>query len=295
MANSYTLKLGADTQTEVRAFFKDKGFEFHEAPHAFWNARGPQCNATFYRSGKLLLQGKEADTYRGLLGDDTPAARPFHQGLSLQPKPPPQTWIGTDEAGKGDYLGPLVVAGVLLKREHLEILHTLGVDDSKALSDHRLPEMVRAIEALGPSEVLVLSPPRYNEMYASMGNLNRMLAWAHAKVIESLAAQGDADWIIVDQFEKRGAVSRRVAAAGISLPITERPKGESDPAVAAASVLARAAFLRVLKSLGRRHGVTLRPGAGPPTLASARAFVQAHGREALNEVAKLHFATTGQL
>ena len=295
MANSYTLKLGAAAQAEVRGFFQDKGFEFHEAPHAFWNARGPECNATFYRSGKLLLQGKEADVYRGLLGDETPGARPFHAGLILQPKPAPRTWIGTDEAGKGDYLGPLVVAGVLLKREHLEILHTLGVDDSKALSDHRLPEMVRAIEALGPSEVLVLSPARYNDMYASMGNLNRMLAWAHAKVIESLAGQGEAEWIIVDQFEKRGAVSRRVAAAGISLPITERPKGESDPAVAAASVLARAAFLRVLKSLSRRYQVELRPGAGGPTLASARAFVKAHGRDGLKDVAKLHFASTDQL
>ncbi|MHC4838568.1 MAG: DUF3378 domain-containing protein, partial [Planctomycetota bacterium] len=130
---SFTLKLPPARQDELRGFFLEHGFESRDAPHAFWQMRGPGCNATFYTSGKLLIQGKEADAWRGLLGDEHPEARPFQRALSKHPNPPPKVWIGTDEAGKGDYFGPLVVAGVALPRDRLEILQTLGVDDSKSL------------------------------------------------------------------------------------------------------------------------------------------------------------------
>ena len=117
---SFTIKLAPIEAPATRAFFAEHGFEFRDAPHAFWQARGPGCNATFYMSGKLLLQGKEADVYRGLLGDESPDARPYHQALKLQPKPAPAAWIGTDETGKGDYFGPLVVAGVICEFREIQ-------------------------------------------------------------------------------------------------------------------------------------------------------------------------------
>jgi len=296
MASTYTLKIPASEAPGIKAFFVEHGFEMAEAPHAFFNARGPDCNATFYTSGKLLLQGKEADVWRGLLGDLTPDARPYHRALRQHPQPPPAAWIGTDEAGKGDYFGPLVVAGVVVQRGHLELLHTLGVDDSKALADSRLPEMEQAILALGPTEVIVISPVKYNELHTRMGNLNRLMAWAHGRVIETLLERApNADWVLIDRFAEEDVIRRGLGDRGRATRVAMRPKAEEDPAVAAASILARAAYLRGLHSLSRRVGVKLHPGAGPPTLASARAFVAEHGKAALGEVAKVHFATTEQI
>lgn len=293
---SFTLKLDPIEASGIRAFFLEHDFEIQDAPYAFFSAKGVDCIATFYTSGKLLVQGKEADVWRGLLGDLIPDARPYHRALSQHPRPAPAVWIGTDEAGKGDYFGPLVVAGVALRREHLEILQTLGVDDSKALADSRLPEMEQAILALGPSEVLVMSPTKYNELHTRMGNLNKLLAWAHGRVIESLLEKApEASWVLIDRFADEAVIRRGLGERGRGVQVSMRPKAEEDPAVAAASILARCAYLRNLHSLSRRVGVKLHPGAGPPTLASAREFVATHGKAALGDVAKVHFVTTEQI
>lgn len=233
--------------------------------------------------------------WRHLVADAVPEARPYAAALALHPQPLPVEWIGTDEAGKGDYFGPLVVAGVSLRRESVEILATLGVEDSKTLSDQRLPEMVEAIRALGQTEELVISPAKYNELYGKMGNLNRLLSWAHGKVIENLLGRGAAEWVLVDKFVEDATFRRSLGERGRAIPLTLRTKAEADPAVAAASVLARAAYLRGLASLGRRFGATLPAGAGPPVLAAGRRLVASHGPAVLGEVGKLHFATTAQI
>ena len=297
MSHTFTLLLPGDEAPRLRRFFNEHGFELRDAPHAFWQARGPGCNATFYCSGKLVLQGKEADVYRGLLGDETPDARPFHRALGKHPKPAPHTWIGTDEAGKGDYFGPLVVAGVALNREPdtMELLATLGVGDSKRIADDRMADMVDAIRAIGAYEELVITPERYNELYVKMGNLNRMLAWAHGKVIENLLEKVPAGWILVDKFAELPVIRRGLGPRGRDTRLEARTKAEEDPAVAAASVLARSAYMRWLGSASRRFGIGLKPGAGAPTLTVGHRFVAQHGADALRLVGKLHFATTQQL
>jgi len=294
-SHSFTLVLPKTEEARLRRFFVDKGFEQREAAHAFWQVRGPGCVATFYQSGKLLIQGPEADLWRGLLGDETPDARPFHAALALHPKPLPAVWLGTDETGKGDYFGPLVVAGVAVRREDLEVLAELGVADSKTLSDDRIGELVTGLRALLRHEELVIMPAKYNALYAKFGNLNRLLAWAHGKVIENLLERGPADWVLVDKFMEPEPFRRGLGERGRVAALTLRTKAEADPAVAAASILARAAFVRSLGGLSKRFGVRLHPGAGAPTLAAGRAFIAAHGAPALGEVAKLHFATTQQL
>jgi ribonuclease HIII len=298
MAGSYTIKMSTSEAPLVHAFFTGHEFEFREQPHALWQARGPGCNATFYTSGKLLLQGKEADVWRGLLGDISADAQPYHQALQRHPKPPPALWAGTDEAGKGDYFGALVVAGVGLRRADLEILYTLGVDDSKAVPDGRIPEIEQGIRGVCMTEVLMIGPEKYNALYAKIGNLNRLLAWAHGKVIENLLARATdpaIEWVLIDRFASDHVIERSLGPLGRAARIDQWPKAESDPAVAAASVLARGAYLRSLKSLSKRFGVELRGGAGGPTLASGRQFVATHGAAALQQVGKLHFATTQQI
>lgn len=292
--HTFTLKLATDEAPRLRQRFLQSGFELVQAPHAFWQAKGPGCVATFYTSGKLLLQGSEADAWRHLVAEDVPEARPYARALAKHPNPPPAEWIGTDEAGKGDYFGPLSVAGVSLPRSALEVLATLGVEDSKTLSDERLPQMVTAIRALGQTEELVIMPAKYNELYARMGNLNRLLAWAHGKVIENLLERGAATWVLVDQFVDEAVFRRSLGERARAVPLTLRTKAEEDPAVAAASVLARAAYLRGLAGLGRKFGMALPAGAGAPVLRAGHALVTRHGRDCLSEVAKVHFATTQQ-
>lgn len=292
---SYTLKIDPAEAPAIRRFLLEHGFELRDVPHAIFGARGPGCVVNFYKSGKLLLQGKEADAWRGLMGDVTDAALPYKTALSKHPDPPPAMWIGTDEAGKGDYFGPLTVTGVAIKRADLEILQTLGVDDSKAVADGRIGEMVGGIEALCETETIVISAQKYNELHPKMRNVNRMLAWAHGKAIEALLERTDASWVLIDRFAQLPQIRRGLGPLGSAVALDARPKAEEDPAVAAASILARAAYLRVLKSLSRQWRIQLKPGAGAPTLAVARRFVSMHGKEALDQVAKVHFATTQQI
>ncbi|MCB9529259.1 MAG: ribonuclease HIII [bacterium] len=296
--SSYTIKLDPIEAPKTRRFFEEHGFELREAPHAFWQARGPDCIATFYTSGKLLLQGKEADVYRGLMGDETPEARPYWRALQKHPKPGPVAWIGTDEAGKGDYFGPLTVAGVIVRPDDLEILATLGVDDSKAVADGKVAELDKQIQGLCASEVLYISPATYNRMHSQMRTVNAVMAWAHAKVIHALLARTEGtrpDWILTDRFADDRVMVRALGELPAGVRFAQWPKAEEDPAVAAASVLARAAYLRGLASLSKRFGVALHGGAGAPALAAGRRFLATVGREQLGEVAKLHFDTTRQI
>jgi len=246
----------------------------------------------------LLIQGKEADIWRGLLTEILDNARPFNDALSRHPKPPPAVWAGTDEAGKGDYFGPLVVAGVALPRVDQEILFTLGVDDSKAVADGKIPELEQAIKGLCVCDVLFIGPEKYNALYSKIGNLNRLLAWAHATVIKNLCGPdgpGNVEWVLVDRFAQPHTLEKALGDTSRAVKVDQWPKAESDPAVAAASILARGAYLRGLSSLSKRYGVALKGGAGSPTLAAGRQFIAVHGPDALSKVAKVHFATTQQI
>lgn len=298
---SITLKRDPVEAPQLRAFFSAQGFTFKDIPYAFWQAQGLGCSATLYHSGKLLMQGKEAAAWRHKLSGAQPGAGPYAEALAKHPLPAPKAWIGTDETGKGDYFGPLVVSGVCVYPDQLELLAELGVDDSKALSNARVPELARAVEALGWSETIVISPPRYNQMQAQMGTVNKVMAWAHAKVIENLLAGREdrapcgADFVLVDRFTGEAEMGRALGPLARAVRFEQRPKAEDDPAVAAASVVARAAYLRRLKALSRAYGMTLPGGAGAPTLSAGRAFLERHGRDQLGEVAKLHFRTTQQI
>ncbi len=170
---SFTLKLPTSEEPALKSFFLNQGFMFEDLAYAFWRAKIPGCTAAFYKSGKLLLQGSEADAYRRRLSEQNDAAKPYEAALAKHPSPAPVIWIGTDEAGKGDYFGPLVVAGFALERSRVELLAELAVGDSKTLADSRMREMDEALRACGQSELLVVGPQKYNELHAKMGNVNR--------------------------------------------------------------------------------------------------------------------------
>lgn len=212
-----------------------------------------------------------------------------------QSDPDRRGWIGTDEAGKGDYFGPLVVAGVFVTEETAAELAAAGVRDSKRVSDSRSHSLATWIRETSPVDVVVIGPERYNEMYAEIRNLNRLLAWAHARVIENLIERVDCARVVSDQFGDERFLRVALLEKGRQVQLEQRPRAEDDIAVAAASIVARSEFLRRLRQLSKTAGIELAKGAGAPVLAAGRRFVEKHGFEALRRVAKLHFKTTEQL
>jgi ribonuclease HIII len=290
---SVTAKLDRARAEAIRREMASGGWTFDAEPpeHALWSARLTGVRAVMYGSGKLVLQGKDAplaaEEYLGGGGDGGGAPAPVH-GIRLR-----VPTAGSDETGKGDFLGPLVVAAALVRPGQEALLAEYGVRDSKRMTDRQAAEAAALLRETVPSEVVVIQPPRYNELHAEMGaNLNRLLAWAHGKALETLLSRpecGDARAVVVDRFAKGPVLRRALGPRTSTLPLEERPGAESNPAVAAASVLARDAFLAALRRLGDEVGVPLHKGAGAPTDAAARRVLAKGGPALLARVAKMHF------
>lgn len=201
--------------------------------------------------------------------------------------------IGIDESGKGDYFGPLVIAAVFVDSTTQGELRLMEVRDSKKISDGRVLEMAPDIKTICPHSVIAIGPQRYNELYAKIKNLNRLLAWGHAKALETLLERGiTCERAISDQFGDERLILSALQEKGQKITLEQRPKAESDLAVAAASILARAEFLIRLKRLSSEVGTTLPKGASPAVELAAKMVVKKHGQERLGSVAKLHFKTT---
>ncbi len=201
--------------------------------------------------------------------------------------------IGIDESGKGDYFGPLVIAAVFVDSTTQGELRLMEVRDSKKISDGRVLEMAPDIKTICPHSVIAIGPEKYNELYTKIKNLNRLLAWGHAKALETLLERGiTCERAISDQFGDERLILSALQEKGKKIVLEQRTKAESDLAVAAASVLARAEFLLRLKRLSSEVGTTLPKGASPAVELAAKMVVKKHGWARLGSVAKLHFKTT---
>jgi ribonuclease HIII len=235
-----------------------------------------------FRSGKVVVQGARAGelVQRHLEGAAPPA--PTLQAVTA----------GSDEAGKGDYFGPLVVAAVVARPSDAARLVQARIRDSKTLSDGAalraaliVRELPHAVESIGPEE--------YNRRHDDAKNVTKLLVDLHVRALTAvIAAAGGVERVVADEFPGAGAIRDELAKRSIRVPITITPRAEEDLAVAAASVLARAEFLIGLRELSAEWGTELPKGAGDPVDAVARDLAGAGGREALRRVAKLHFRTT---
>jgi ribonuclease HIII len=237
----------------------------------------------------------QADEIAALLegAPSTPRTRKTPSGAVEPLLPDAGSWIGSDESGKGDYFGPLVVAAVALTHENWRVLEALGVMDSKSLTDARAAALAAEIRPAFPNKVVVVGNRRYNELWREMGSVNRLLAWAHARAIEDVIdlAPG-ATAAVADQFGDESLIRNALMRKGRELRLVQEHRAERDPAVAAASILARAEFLRRLDALSRQSGLKLPKGASPAVETVARALVQRRGADVLQDVAKVHFKTT---
>ena len=203
--------------------------------------------------------------------------------------------IGTDESGKGDYFGPLVIAGFFLPDNQTEVLIKLGVKDCKKLSDRRVQDLARELKKGYIFSVVAIGPQRYNDLYRRFHNLNRLLAWGHARAIENILEKVNCQEALTDQFGDERFVRQALLKEGKKINLIQKTQAETDLAVAAASILARAEFLNRLQELSRKMGLELPKGASPLVEEAGCQLVKKYGPDILEQVAKYHFKTTEKI
>lgn len=266
--------------------------EWRPVPHALFSVRAGTVVVTCYQSGKLVVQGSGVEPF---LARYLPELR--QEAVATDVLEMTGVTLGSDEAGKGDYFGPLVVAAVCVAPAQEAHLRAAGVTDSKRLSDDRARLLAGFVESEVPHEYSELMPENYNRAHALAKNVNVLLADMHARALSRLHARCPAaEAIVVDQFAAEPVLARALdrAAAGHP-PLRQVTQGERHVAVAAASILARARFLDGLRLCDELSGTELHKGAGAPVDVAARRVFAVGGMALLGKVAKLHFKNTAKL
>lgn len=203
--------------------------------------------------------------------------------------------IGTDESGKGDFFGPLVIAGVLVDEKNAEFFHQLGIKDSKKLSDKKMLALSVEIKKNAPHSIIAISNSKYNELYSNIKNLNRLLAWGHARAIENILNSSHCEYALSDKFGDENLIKSALMKNGRSIRLEQMCKAESDIAVAAASVLARATFVQKMQVMEDTYGIKFPKGCSNLVKTSAAEFIKKYGKERLHEVCKTHFKTYNEV
>lgn len=294
--NSFTFPLSPPQQQKLAAILREGNYRPRETPYTVVAVEGPDCTIALYTSGKCVVQGKGAHEWvtftlepqvlqEARLGYET-----VHSPDVFQPH------MGVDESGKGDFLGPLVIAAAYVDARIVPVFQEMNVRDSKQItSDRKAEEMAGDIADVlkGRFAIVTIGPRAYNRLYAKMRSVNRMLAWGHARAIEDVLAKvPDCPRAVSDQFGPTQQIERALLQKGRAIKLEQRPRAESDPAVAAASILARAGFLRALRDMQKRFGLPVPKGASDQVRAAARTIIAKSGPGVLLDIAKCHFKTT---
>ena len=296
----YTSPLTPEQAAKLRAILVEGGYKFEPKPYTLYYATKDRLNVAVYEKGpKVVLQGKGTEefvTFRlepEVLGAAKLGYEEIHNPEMFAPH------FGVDESGKGDFFGPLVIAGCYTDRGIAHTLMDAGVTDSKRIgSDKRIRELADIIRRTQGAvhSVVAIGPERYNEMYGKFKNLNRLLAWGHARIIENLLElRGDCPRALSDQFANPSLIKRALLEKGRGIVLEQRTKAESDVAVAAASILAREKFIDWLHKTGGQFQRELPRGASAAVKDAARALVAQHGADVLMRVAKTHFKTASEI
>ncbi|MDP1836241.1 MAG: ribonuclease HIII [Chlamydiales bacterium] len=287
--------------TKLRRDLIEQGFELSTPPYTHFAAKKKGISLTFYLSGKLVVQGKGKNEFIEFYLEPE-VLKSFSFGykkaiqdtldtsdINLSPH------IGIDESGKGDFFGPLCVAGVYGDEKTIKELKKIGVKDSKVLTDQAAGTLSAKIRGVCPYHIVRINPFKYNELYAKFGNLNTFLAWGHATTIEEMVRKTSCESVIIDQFAAQHVVETALKRKKLEVKLTQRHRAEEDLVVAAASILARHAFLEGLRNLSEEFGIILPKGASPQVIAVGKQLVMKYGPEVLTKVAKTHFKTYGQV
>ncbi len=297
---TYTAPLTGEQVKLLRQLLESSGFEFSAKPYTIYFAQKNKLSVAVYEKGpKVLLQGKGIDEFVSfelepkVLGEARLGYEEVHAPEMFEPH------FGIDESGKGDFFGPLVIAGAFTDREIARTFLENGIQDSKRIgSDAKIRALARMIrETPGVViDVVQIGPERYNDLYEKFGNLNSLLGWGHARVIENLLAKKpDCPRALSDKFADARVIEKALLQHGQHIQLEQRTKAESDFAVAAASILARESFIDWLERAGQRLGLTLGRGVSATIKETARKIVEKEGAEGLRRFAKVHFRTAHEI
>jgi ribonuclease HIII len=297
---SHTCKLDDAQAAALEAHLRENSFKPREVPYARFAGEKDKLNVVFYNSGKLVVQGKGTQEFVEFVLEPEILKRAtlgYEAVLNPELLAPR---LGVDESGKGDFFGPLCVAGVYVNAAVIEAWKDSGIRDSKNISSDRkmreLADLIRDTPGCVHTAVPI-GNEAYNRLYAKMKSVNTVLAWGHARVIENLMGQRHRMnpppiRAISDQFaSSKSTVAKALMSMGREIELVQRHKAEEDVAVAAASILARDEFVTRLGKLEKQFGLALPKGASAAVDAAAKEFIARHGVQNLPQVAKMHFRT----
>lgn len=291
--NTFSEKITQKQAEEIKSFLANLAATFDSVQYSVWRAKTSNFQAIYYTSGKLLIQGKDvsdiASKVNEILGKSSCSEKREEILMNAE------KYIGTDESGKGDFFGPLVVAGVQVNSENKQKFIDLGVKDSKKLDDKKILQLANIIKANAVHSVVVMTPVKYNELYNKFKNLNKLLAWGHARAIENILEKSPCEYALADKFGDESLIKNALMQKGRSIILNQMVRAEADIAVACASVIARAEFVKRMADMEAKYELTMSKGASDKVVQQAKEFVKKYSFERLNEVAKIHFKTTNEL
>ncbi|KXU37339.1 ribonuclease HIII [Cephaloticoccus primus] len=297
----YTIKLDLSQQQKLRAYCESRGWERVELAytHFAFKSAEARLNIAAYTSDKVVIAGKGTEDFvKNVLEPEiTGEAQLGYEELQHPEWFEPHA--GLDESGKGDFFGPLIAATVIANRDAIEAWREAGVQDSKKMTDGRivaLDRLIRASSGVVVRTCFCKTMAKYNALMSRpSANLNRLLGWQHAKALAEALKVRPVEWGLLDQFSEQPLVQRELRKFQDELPVgfelKMRPKAEADPVVAAASIIARAEYVRQMHTLSEKFGEPLQKGAGPLVKKQAAQIIEKFGTRALGDFAKLHFRT----
>lgn len=253
-----------------------------------------------YTSGKTVISGKGTEDFvRDVLEPLVTGVAKLGYDDVHNPE-----WFelhaGLDESGKGDLFGPVVSACVIAGKSAVEKWLAAGVKDSKQItSDKKIFELEKTIRET-PGVIVKTAfakIEKYNGLYPKFGNLNAFLGYLHFLALKEALAQAAEtgtelpEWGLLDQFSKSPIVQRYLARNGVDFDLRMRTKAESDPVVAAASIVARATYVRELEKISEIAGARLPKGSGAEAKRAAIEVFKKFGNSRFGEFVKLHFKT----
>ena len=293
--NSYTHPINETQVNQLRDILEQENYEFKHKDYAIFSATKNRLNITVYEKGpKVLIQGKDTKEFvKFILEPKILGFAKLDYEEQLFPKMF-EPHFGIDESGKGDFFGPLVIAGAYTDKNLARSLIDAGITDSKKISDSKIKKLSKIIkESSGIEyEIILISPEKYNELYSKIGNLNNLLAWGHAKCIENLCQKKpECQRALSDQFAKSSVLESSLGNKGQKILLEQRTKAEEDVAVAAASVLARNHFVDWMDKNSKELGIELPKGASSRVIDAGDQLVKTHGKGILSKIAKTHFKT----
>jgi len=296
----HTCKLTDEQASALDATLRARNWKTRTVPYARFAFESDKTNIVFYESGKLVVQGKGTQEFVEFLLEPE-ILKQVKLGYETVLNPElllPR--FGVDESGKGDFFGPMCIAGVYVNEKVITAWKEVGIRDSKNISSdkkiHELAEVIRKTPGCVTDSVVV-GNEAYNRLYEKMKSVNTLLAWGHARVIENLMGKRyqmnpPPVKAISDQFAaSKTVIEKALMTAGREIELVQRHKAEEDIAVAAASILARDEFVKGLAKLEKQFAMKFPKGAGALVDAAAKQFVDERGAGELQRVSKLHFRT----